>query len=327
MIKEIEKLLNDYTVSTAAVYFNATKDHLRLIGNFESHVFEFKIEEHYYILKITHTIRRSLNYLLGEIEFLNYLFEKKVNVHKPVKSVNGKYVEEIKAESGSFLAYAFEKAPGDLIPKDKFDGEKLFKWGELLANINKYSKDFEPSDIIYKRNHWFESMKSYFDRFVPTEEQNIINKTYSLMEKIRQIPESKDNFGLTHSDLSHLNLVYHSGKLTAIDFDECSYQYFAYDIAWALFCSIRYLKCLGMQNDEFIIYFNEHFIKGYRTILDIPDTCLKNIPDFLRLNNCIQYAADRQYFGIENVSERGKEILDFRKEMILKDEWAEIELR
>jgi hypothetical protein len=52
---------------------------------------------------------------------------------------------------------------------------------------------------------------------------------------------------------------------------------------------------------------------------------VKNTSLFLTSKfNCIQYAADCQYFGTENVSERGKEIIEFRKKMILEDDWAEV---
>ncbi len=209
------------------------------------------------------------------------------------------------------MAYAFEKVPGDSINNNEFDGEKLFKWGELLATINLHSKDFEPSDIIYKRMHWLDALKSYFDQFVPENEEDVRDKTYKLMNKIDQIPKTGENFGLTHSDLGHNNIIYHEGNLVAIDFDECDYQYFGYEIAKALYCSIRFLKCLGMEEKEFIKYFKVYFLGGYKSIKSISDSCLKNIPDFLRINNCILYAAACQYFGTENPAERGKVILDF----------------
>ncbi len=58
MIKEIEDLLNDSIMNTIARCYNSTRDQLKLLGGFESHVFEFTKENKDYILKITHTIRR-----------------------------------------------------------------------------------------------------------------------------------------------------------------------------------------------------------------------------------------------------------------------------
>jgi amicoumacin kinase len=324
MLKEIQELFNDQIIYEAAKLYSATADQLKSIGGFESHVFEFERAGHSYILKITHTIRRTLNYLIGEIEFVNYLAENNVSVSKAVKSVNGRFVEEINAEKGSFLTYVFEKAPGVLIKKDELDGEKLFKWGELTAGINLHSQNFQASNILYQRNHWLVDLKSYFDRFVLKSEIKIREKAFVLMEKIDRIPKNKDNFGLTHSDLSYFNLVYHKGKLTAFDFDECSYQYFVYDIALALYYSRLYSNRLGMNEKEYIEFFKMHFLGGYKTILDVPDACLRNVPDFLRLRNYVQYAADCQYFGTENVSERGKQIMDNKKRLIFEDGWANL---
>jgi Ser/Thr protein kinase RdoA (MazF antagonist) len=43
-----------------------------------------------------------------------------------------------------------------------------------------------------------------------------------------------DTFGLIHADLRLANLMVHCGRLTAIDFDDCGFGWWAYDLAAAL---------------------------------------------------------------------------------------------
>jgi len=321
MIKEIKELFNDEILSKAAHEFGTTPDKIKLLGGFESFVYEFENSGQPYILKITHTLRRTFDQLMGELEFINHLAMKGVDVSRAVKSVNGNLVEQIPALKGTFLAYVFEKAPGDLIDKKEWNADLLYKWGRLTAEINLHTQDFCPSDELYRREHWKVEMKAYFNRFLPESESEVREKGYALFDKLDCLPRTKESFGLVHTDLHHWNFFHHEGKLTAFDFDDCTYQYFAHEIAIPLYYSLGDIMS-DMTKADYIEFFKKHFIGGYTSIMPLSDFWMKTIPDFLRLRHILMYSVLYQAFG-DNMNEKQIKHLAEHKKDIFDDKWAD----
>lgn len=55
-----------------------------------------------------------------------------------------------------------------------------------------------------------------------------IEKVWATLQKLGQGP---DVFGLIHADLHHRNVLFHRGSAGAIDFDDCGYGHWLYDLA------------------------------------------------------------------------------------------------
>jgi Ser/Thr protein kinase RdoA (MazF antagonist) len=73
----------------------------------------------------------------------------------------------------------------------------------------------------------------------------------------RQLGQEPDTFGLIHGDLHQENYLFHQGQVRAIDFDDCGYGYYLYDMAVTLF-NVRF-----RDNTPLL---RERFIAGYRSI-------------------------------------------------------------
>ena len=59
----------------------------------------------------------------------------------------------------------------------------------------------------------------------------LIRKIRDIQQRIGQGP---DTFGLVHGDLHQGNYFFHQGQVRAIDFDDCGYGYYLYDMAVTL---------------------------------------------------------------------------------------------
>lgn len=81
MHKEIKNIFHeDQVLAEAAMKYGFSNSQVRFLADAENYVYECIKDNQSYILKITHTIRRSSDYIMGEKEFP--IMEVKVRVHK-----------------------------------------------------------------------------------------------------------------------------------------------------------------------------------------------------------------------------------------------------
>jgi Ser/Thr protein kinase RdoA (MazF antagonist) len=73
----------------------------------------------------------------------------------------------------------------------------------------------------------------------------------------RALGQGPDTFGLIHGDLHQDNYMFHEGQVRAIDFDDCGYGHYGYDIAVTLF-NVRF------RDDTPQLW--DGFLAGYRSV-------------------------------------------------------------
>lgn len=105
------------------------------MGGYESFVYEYQKNNAFFILKISHTIRRSIPDIQGEVEFIHFLSRKGLAASNAVQSTMGNTVEEIAAEKGSFLAISYEMSLGKEVSDEDWNESLYERWGEFLGKI------------------------------------------------------------------------------------------------------------------------------------------------------------------------------------------------
>jgi Ser/Thr protein kinase RdoA (MazF antagonist) len=73
----------------------------------------------------------------------------------------------------------------------------------------------------------------------------------------RLLGQGPETFGLIHGDLHQENYLFHQGQVRAIDFDDCGYGHYVYDIAVTL---------LNVRGRDSTPLLRESFLAGYRSI-------------------------------------------------------------
>ena len=212
MLQKIKEDYNNTIYQAALQRFGIAEDKTRELKGFESFVYECEKEGQELILKITHTLRRTTDYIMGELEFVNYLADNGVATSRTLPSLNNQLVESIEIENGHcFLAYVFEKAPGTLIKKEHWNSKIFFELGKVTGRMHRLTKDYQPSQKTYTRINWDE--ESYYDKdkYLSGEEDVLIRKQLEKwMGEIKAISTHKNNFGLCHCDLHQGNFFYKS---------------------------------------------------------------------------------------------------------------------
>ncbi|MEJ2060876.1 MAG: phosphotransferase [Gammaproteobacteria bacterium] len=104
-----------------------------------------------------------------------------------------------------------------------------------------------------------------------------------------------DRFGLVHADLRLANLLIHQGNVSVIDFDDCGYSWFMYDLGSAL---------SFIEHKDYVPELIESWVKGYNAVRPLTEEELEMIPTFIMLRRILLVA----WLGSHSETELAKEI-------------------
>jgi Ser/Thr protein kinase RdoA (MazF antagonist) len=161
-----------------------------------------------------------------------------LNAVRPLPGAQG-LVTEV---DGRFLV-AFAPIPGQELQP----GDDLARWfaplGEITARLHLQSRAWTPppgftrkrwdiATILGPRPHWGHWRQA--QGLEPEGETLLARATDALAVRLTTYGTGPEVFGLIHADLRLANLMVDGDTLTAIDFDDCGFGWWAYDLAAAL---------------------------------------------------------------------------------------------
>ncbi len=95
-----------------------------------------------------------------------------------------------------------------------------------------------------------------------------------IREEMSGIPDDKQQYGLVHGDLQHTNYLFYKGEVHAIDFDDCCWSYYLFDIAITL-------SDVAAREDENAM--RQAFFKGYERVRPLPEHYAERLQIFTAL--------------------------------------------
>lgn len=319
MIPETQKLFKEEHKQQALKLYGAEPDSVKDLGGFEAFVFEYKNNNQNYILKITHTVRRSVDYLMGEIEFVNYLGDNGISLARVVPSQNGKMVETIDdGQDGQFLVYAFEKIDGALSEPEDWRDPFVAEWGEIMGAMHKLTHEFKPSDPAYKRQIWHQDDIYKFEKHIPAKDEVTLQNCQAVLNKIKQYPTDKDSFGLIHGDLHHGNFFKNNdGRIVVFDFDDCEHHYFISDVTMPLYYAFLTVRSKGEKDlVGFAGNFFASFMSGYNKNYRLDKFWFEKADDFLMLRSAILFTIFNQVWPDYETDEKKKGMVDNHRRIL-----------
>ncbi|UCC80658.1 MAG: phosphotransferase [Candidatus Zixiibacteriota bacterium] len=306
-----------YILAKAAEFYAVTTNDLIKLGSFESLVFEFSRGTDNFILKLTHSLHRSRDQIMGEVEWVDHLKKNGVSVCGVIPSNNGNPVETIEIEDSYFIAYAFEKAPGNHAEKGQWSNDLILEWGRTLGRIHAATGVFKPSRESYRRFHWYEDDTLNAKKYIPADQRKVISKIEDHKNKLRSWPVDEKSYGLIHSDIHNWNFYVHNGGLRVFDTDDCHYNWLAYDIGIPLYYALRTAE-IGDDNVEYARYFFKLFMEGYKKENKIDPVWITRIPDFVKLREMDLYIVITRE-GIADANDWCRRFMKGRREKIEND--------
>ena len=95
MEKEIKDRYNQAILEEAMRLYGIEVGRIHLLDGFESFIYEFETGDCAYILRVAHSIRRNVNLIHGEVDWINYLSAGGAPVAKAIRSDLGRLVEVV----------------------------------------------------------------------------------------------------------------------------------------------------------------------------------------------------------------------------------------
>ncbi len=315
MEPQIVERYNNNILHTAMQPFGIEENRIRLLDGFESFIYEFNRHDGDFILRISHSLRRSQEMIAGEIDWINYLAKGGANVAKAIPAKDGSLVKAIDDGHGDqFLATAFVKAQGNPPWDVELPPDFAEHYGQSIGRIHALTKDYTPANPAWRRPEWDAPGNLEIADWLPDSETATLHKFQELKPYFDTLPKDRDGYGLIHHDAHGGNYFVHEGQMTLFDFDDCAYGWFIYDIAVVFFGELMWKT----KNREAVEQFTKKFLTGYSRENALNPEWLASIPFFLKLREIDLYAVIHRSFDVETMDDPWcLKYMDGRKAKIL----------
>ncbi|MDC1286404.1 phosphotransferase [Gammaproteobacteria bacterium] len=138
------------------------------------------------------------------------------------------------------------------------------------ANFNRHT--WSPDTILDDGQNWGKWQKGVA---IEGESLKLLTRLDQLVRRrLAALPTETESFGLIHADLRLANILVEGDRTAIIDFDDCGYCWFLYELAGAL----SFLEERPDANDLVASW-----LEGYRKVNDIPAVIEAEIPTLIML--------------------------------------------
>ena len=246
-----------------------------------------------YMLRICHPRRTSLEVVESELLWLASLREAGLHVPAPVLNQDGRYATVVPdpSERRTWLCALFRWTAGRFLFRT-LTPTHLVQVGELTARLHHHAAHWErPDGFTRPRVENLDPLRQERDdcfderlaaraiqtvASVGTPEAGavvaaVIQKVWRLL---RALGEGADAFGLIHADLHQRNYLFHQGRAGAIDFDDCGFGHWLYDLAVTLYCLSDHPRYSALR---------DAFLTGYRRSRPLPEQQEAHLGTFMAL--------------------------------------------
>ncbi|GAA3161375.1 phosphotransferase [Planomonospora alba] len=199
----------------------------------------------------------------------------------------------------------FEFLPGTEPPRDRLI-EGFERLGEVTARMHRHARSWRRPPG-FTRFHWD------YDAALGTESRwgrwqdgpgmdagalSLLGRLAAeLRDRLRRFGRGAERYGLIHADLRLANLlVTGDGPPSVIDFDDCGFGWYLYDLAAAL---------SFIEHDPRVPEMAEAWLRGYRSVLALPTGDEAEIWTFVLLRRLLLVAWIGSHGGVDIAAELG----------------------
>jgi Ser/Thr protein kinase RdoA (MazF antagonist) len=257
------------------------------------------------VLRIYRPGGRSPAEILSELAWMNAIRQDSdALVPGVISTAAGGQVLEVVRDPplGRCYCVLFTCAPGHEPAEDK-----LAAWfpqlGAITARLHRHARSWTPpswfrrprwdlTTTLGDRPHWGPWQASVTDA---EERRQMQRLAEVVMSRLRRFGEGSNRFGLVHADLRLANLLVDGARITVIDFEDCGFSWYLYDLA----CALTFNEGRA-DADELVAL----WVDGYRQVEQLSHEDEMEIPTFLMLRRLMLSA----YAGLRHDTELAAEM-------------------
>jgi len=266
-----------------------------MIGGHVTYVCSFTREGKECVLRITPPNEEiDLPAMRAILPWMRFLAAGGASVAAPVPSQNGNLIELIEQDGQTYIAVAFERAPGirgEELTFDQWNDALFARLGQTAGKMHALAKTYTPVSADLKRPEWNAAANCFHppEQFPPSE-AIVAEQQTRIFEYVQTLPKDADCYGMIHADLHGGNFFVDvdTNTITIFDFDDCAYGWFAMDIAMSVFDMLVLYP--GPDREAFVTRFLCGYLKGYRAENTLSPFWLGQLPHFLKLLEIGVYA-------------------------------------
>ena len=207
----------------------------------------------------------------------------------PVKSAVGNLVELIdeptlRTRWALVVVEWIEGGPLDPSRLGQYASTVIRAWGAVMGRMHSLTKEFPRRDGL---PGWDEESARLMNR---CKRPAVADKWRELRSYLTTLPTDAECYGLVHNDLHSMNVIACGDTVTAIDFDDACYHWFACDVAIAM-QAVLWTTTNGVESNMprwRQVY--RAFMNGYREENDLDPKWEEEIPTFLAYRRLLLYS-------------------------------------
>jgi amicoumacin kinase len=278
-----------------AAHFEAVKRFWRITAEprfmraVENFLYAVDLDGTEWVLRLTCSNRRSIDELASELDWIQFLSANGLSVAYPLPSLRGNLVERLSGGCGDYYAAVFRKAPGHSLRQlTDFSDTVVGAWGAYIGRIHALTQRYSVPNGTKRRADWRGELTLQVAlRSVDARGGPCSDIFLQLLEWQRGLEQPADGYGLVHADLHHGNFFVQGSTITAFDFDDCCYHWFAYDLAVPWFYLRGEYRSSGVQFAEERLF--EVFLEGYAKSHTLSSAWTKRIETFIAYRTALLY--------------------------------------
>jgi len=232
-------------------------------------------------LRFAESAERSGAEISAEMALLCWVASKGMTVATPIASKNGRCVETVEADLGTFHAVVFAELQGSQVDIEELSTAQFEVWGATLGKLHAMLHLYQDPRLS-ARSTWRDHL-NMAQIYLPKDELRIQAEFDHITSWLSLLPVTATNYGLIHGDFELDNLFWQDETIAMLDFDDCSYSWYVADVAFAL--RDLFQTGVDLSNPSFCA-----FIRGYSEHYSLDEELLSHLPAFMRLANLLTYA-------------------------------------
>ncbi len=269
-------------------------DLVDLLG-FENFVFHRRSNNS--ILRITHSSHRVEGQIHGELEFIQHLLQSGAAVCSPIAFEDGRLTQIF----DDFIVCQFERAPGRPMTNADWKGSMFQTLGKCIGEFHRCASTMPQPR--YRRIDWRADKNLNFRNRIPSDQIEVLAQADKCLDSLSKLPISDEIYGLIHSDVHIGNFFVEGNRLIFFDFDDCCYNWFAFDIAAILFNVIMlpFIENNRAAQEAEASRFLPSFFEGYDKSFPVKTLVLEQLPLLLKAKELIMYGAIHAHMDVYNL--------------------------